>query len=205
MTRTTIIPESDHVRTPWRNGGGTTVELARSDDGPDGFDWRLSIADITSDGGFSQFPGYRRMISTVEGAGMRLDVDGRTSGDLALFVPFSFDGANETECTLLDGPIRDFNLIYRADRVSARLQWVRPDSGMRLVSPAATLLVFNAGAELTVGIDTGHAGPETPPTLGHFDMLRVESGRPPVTLDLSGTQDAVCCLVELDSGSDALV
>lgn len=200
MTQATIIPASEHVRAPWRNGGGTTVELAK-DGGPDGFDWRLSIADILAAGTFSTFEGYRRIISTVEGAGMRLTVNGRSSGDLQQFVPFVFDGADQTECTLLDGPIRDFNLIYRGDRVTARLRWIRPEDETRLRSPAATLLVFNAGAEISVRLsNAGDSGSAL--SLGRFDLVRLDAADGPESeqvVDISGTPDAVFCVVEIDA------
>ncbi|GAB3560893.1 HutD/Ves family protein [Spelaeicoccus albus] len=198
MIRTTVFPAAEHVRTPWRNGRGTTVELARQD-GPDGFDWRLSIADISSEGEFSRFPGYRRVISTVEGAGMRLTVNDVPGDDLHRFVPFWFDGADHTECELLDGPIRDFNLIYRGDRVAAHLEWCRPESDAHLVSRAATTLLFNAGADLTVQLSDGQGESGTSLTLGHFDLMRLDAhDAPAATHRLSGAPDSDYCVVEIE-------
>ncbi|WZB69374.1 HutD family protein [Achromobacter xylosoxidans] len=43
----------DYPRMPWRNGGGTTQEVACNPGGSTyGFEWRLSIADVGQDGGF---------------------------------------------------------------------------------------------------------------------------------------------------------
>lgn len=200
MLRTTIFPAQDHVRTPWRNRLGTTVELAK-EDGPDGFDWRLSIADISADGPFSQFPGYRRIISVVEGSGMSLTVNGRTGDAIGPFAPFTFDGADRTECELPDGPIRDFNLIYRDDRVSARLRWIRGGDEIRHSdeirpgAPASTRMIFNAGPDLSVS-PCGDGEPATPLTLGHFDLLRLDGPDAPA-VTVSGPEDAVWCVVEI--------
>ncbi len=44
---------------PWRNGKGNTIELLKEDlPNRDGFAWRLSMADVTSDGEFSNFSDY---------------------------------------------------------------------------------------------------------------------------------------------------
>ena len=49
---------------PWRNGGGVTREiLASGGSGSDGFDWRISIADVSEPGPFSAFPGFDRVIT----------------------------------------------------------------------------------------------------------------------------------------------
>ena len=56
-----------------RGSGAGSTEIARDGgDGLDGFGWRLSIADVGESGGFSRFAGYQRIISVLEGGGMRL-------------------------------------------------------------------------------------------------------------------------------------
>ncbi len=60
----------DHPRMPWRNGGGTTQEVACNPGGHTAsFDWRLSLADVAQDGGFSAFGGFQRIITVLEGRG----------------------------------------------------------------------------------------------------------------------------------------
>lgn len=44
---------------PWKNGGGITHEIWRTPDHDD-YDVRVSVAEVTRSGPFSQFPGYRR-------------------------------------------------------------------------------------------------------------------------------------------------
>jgi len=52
----TIISPQQFKQIPWKNGKGTTTELAISDGGTlDHFAWRLSIASVVEDGEFSDF------------------------------------------------------------------------------------------------------------------------------------------------------
>jgi hypothetical protein len=105
----------------WHNGGGMTRELLAW---PQGRDWtvRLSVAEVTKDGPFSQLPGVRRWFAVLAGEGVRLRVEGATR-ELALPTPpFEFDGAAKTDCELLGGATRDFNLMLRQG--SARMERV---------------------------------------------------------------------------------
>ena len=117
MTRLTVLRAVDYPRMPWKNGGGSTEEITRdAGDGLEGFGWRLSIADIGEPGDFSVFAGYLRIITVLQGAGMTLNIDGKDSEPLLVSDPFAFSGDSRVSCTLLDGPIRDFNLIYSPNR-----------------------------------------------------------------------------------------
>ncbi len=40
---------------PWKNGGGSTLELLQEPAADGGFHWRLSIADVATPGPFSTF------------------------------------------------------------------------------------------------------------------------------------------------------
>jgi len=104
---------------PWRNGGGVTREVVSSEgSGPQGFDWRISIADVTEPGPFSVFPGVDRVIMLVEGERMDLVVDG-VEHVLHPHEPFGFPGPSQASCSLPAGPTRDLNVMTRSDRFSA--------------------------------------------------------------------------------------
>ena len=77
ITAATILGPDTFRAMPWRNGLGTTIELLKQDlpDG-DGFAWRLSMADVTTDGEFSNFSGYDRTLLLLDGNGLMLDCDG---------------------------------------------------------------------------------------------------------------------------------
>jgi hypothetical protein len=109
-----IIRSSDYLVMPWKNGGGETTEIFVSP--PTGnFDWRISIAKVTSDGPFSSFAGYERHIMTLSGQGMMLDIEGCGVSELERLKPFSFSGDLRVIGSLVDGPVLDFNLIVRRD------------------------------------------------------------------------------------------
>lgn len=47
---------------PWKNGGGTTREIARFPPDQDEYLFRVSNAEVTSNGPFSLFPRYDRIL-----------------------------------------------------------------------------------------------------------------------------------------------
>lgn len=106
-----ILTPGDYQRMPWKNGGGVTTEIYKETSPAGEMNWRVSIADVASDGPFSAFPGIDRWIMVIEGAGMVLTVDGETKRVDRPFDPLFFSGDAETDCTLLNGPIRDFNFM----------------------------------------------------------------------------------------------
>ena len=112
---------------PWKNGLGTTREIAIDPPGASmtdaAFRWRLSIADVGQSGPFSAFPGIDRTIMVIKGKGMVLSVAGRPPRRLdKCFVPYEFSGDAATECELIDGPIQDFNLMVNRSLLSARTE-----------------------------------------------------------------------------------
>ena len=111
----------------WKNGGGTTHEIAIRPEGAalDAFDWRVSIAEVARDGPFSRFPGIDRTITLIEGAGMRLSGNGRNVLMRTPFEPYAFPGEDPVDCALLSGPIRDFNAMVRRDRARGCVAVVR--------------------------------------------------------------------------------
>ncbi|HDS1734725.1 MULTISPECIES: HutD family protein [Pseudomonas] len=187
MSQLQVLRAKDYPRMPWKNGGGFTEEITRdAGDGLEGFGWRLSIADIDESGGFSSFAGYQRIISVLQGDGMRLLVDGQLSRPLLAFDGFAFAGESQVSCKLLGGSIRDFNLIYAPQRYRARLQWL--DGSSRLFSSASTVLVFAAGKHVEVAV-SGHE----PQSLGLYDCLQVQGNDGLLGLEVHGR----FCLVEL--------
>jgi environmental stress-induced protein Ves len=106
--------------TPWKNGGGTTLELHCSPPGATlaDFDWRVSIATVASSGPFSRFPGIDRTIVLLSGEGMRLRAaDGSIDHPLTEpGIPFSFPGEACVEAILAGGVSSDFNLMTRRPR-----------------------------------------------------------------------------------------
>lgn len=141
-TATTIWRRAgEHRVMPWKNGLGETVEIARSPEGEalDGFDWRVSVAPVVADGAFSVFPGIDRTISVIEGAGMTLDVAGRSVA-LRPGVPFTYDGGLAVHGRLVDGPVRDINVMVRRGRCTCEMILVSGAGSIAAV--AATVVAY---------------------------------------------------------------
>lgn len=188
MSQLKVLRAADYPRMPWKNGGGSTEEITRdAGTGLDGFGWRLSIADIGESGGFSTFAGYQRVITVLQGAGMRLTVDGQDTRPLLPLDPFAFSGESQVSCTLLGGAIRDFNLIYSPQRYSARLQWL--DGEQRFFSSTGTLLVFSVTEALKVKV--GNSASQ----LGRYDCLQLDGNTGLLEVSSVGT----CCVIELSA------
>lgn len=119
------IPAHEYRRERWRNGLGWTREILRMPSEGD-WDWRLSIAEIEQDAAFSAFPGIERELVLLDGPGVRLRfADGTVRSVEQPFGRVRFPGEAEIFGELIDGPTRDFNLMWRRDRVDAEL-WHRP-------------------------------------------------------------------------------
>lgn len=195
MTRHQLLSPSDFRRMPWKNGAGRTTEI---DAYPpraalDAFDWRISVADVARGGPFSRFAGIDRTIVVIAGAGMRLHGNGHAVVLQALYEPYTFSGDVELDCALIDGPVRDFNLMVRRNRAHGDVTVVR-DEGARL-PPARFRFCYTATGSCECLV-AGH-----PPLVVSTDhALRVEddpaSGAPLSVNPL--TADAVALLIAID-------
>lgn len=116
-----LLGHDDYRVMPWKNGQGSTTELAIHPVGAglESFDWRVSLADVTADGDFSLFPGYDRSLMVAMGSGMELSFEG-VSAPQRLAHPgavAAFSGDWRTRARLLDGPVRDFNVMTARARL----------------------------------------------------------------------------------------
>jgi uncharacterized protein len=149
-----VLRPNDYQAMPWKNGGGTTTEIWKAVS-PDGeMLWRLSIADVASDGPFSLFPGIDRWIMVIEGKGIELAVAGQGVRRLdTLFEPFAFSGDAKTDCRLIAGPIRDFNLMVARNYGSGalRLLHLEPNAMAPFAENIAALHVLRGKIELESG------------------------------------------------------
>ena len=129
--------------TPWKNGGGTTREVAAWPPGASvqDFDWRISVATIAADGPFSAFAGIDRVITLLSGAGVHLSSqDGSVNHQLnQALQPFAFSGDVALDCDLLGGPSQDFNVMTRRGRIRANVS-IHRAGALQLRSPHGLLL-----------------------------------------------------------------
>ncbi|MHB1475294.1 MAG: HutD/Ves family protein [Dermatophilaceae bacterium] len=152
-----IVRFAELPAVPWRNGGGVTREVVSSGgSGPQAFDWRISIADVSEPGPFSVFPGVDRVITLVAGERMDLVIDGVVHV-LGLHESLRFDGASQVSCSLPAGPTRDLNVMTRSDRLSAAVA-VRDLSDTRPIAVSGSqVLVLLTGSAVVAGADERRA------------------------------------------------
>lgn len=151
------ITPAEHRVMPWKNGLGTTREIAIDPSGAAldgaGFRWRLSIADVGQSGPFSAFPGIDRTIMVISGHGMALSVAGQAPRRLdRCFEPFQFSGDVATDCQLIDGPIQDFNLMVNRTLLTSltEVRNLREVYEIPLKDQTCLAHVFAGGAEICV-------------------------------------------------------
>jgi uncharacterized protein len=139
---------SDVAPVPWRNGGGVTRELAVSP-GQGEWQWRMSVAEIESNGPFSRFDGTDRWFAVLEGAGVQLDVQGEAHCITRNSAPFYFDGGATTHCSLVDGRTQDFNLMVRRGSTPARMLRINVPTSFVLGAPKIiAVYAMNIGASV---------------------------------------------------------
>jgi environmental stress-induced protein Ves len=114
-----LTAASDAAPVPWKNGGGVTRELLRLPATGDDWILRISVADIDADGPFSSFPGVSRWFAVLSGAGVHLRWPAHARHVHAADAPLQFDGADAPDCTLVDGPTRDLNVMVRSSHARA--------------------------------------------------------------------------------------
>lgn len=146
-----ILRSNGYQRMPWRNGGGTTTEIWKAASPAGETLWRLSIADVASDGPFSEFPGIDRWIMVISGKGMELTIEAMGAKRLDRpFEPLFFSGEAKTDCRLIDGPIRDFNFMIARSFGKGTLQVSRLTPGMAapLGENTAAIHVLSGSVEI---------------------------------------------------------
>jgi environmental stress-induced protein Ves len=148
-----LIRASDCRITPWKNGGGSTTEIAAEPSGAslDAFDWRVSMASVAADGPFSEFPDIDRSLAVVKGNGLALTIGGAAAVTLGCGSdPISFAGDVATSARLIAGDIIDLNVMTRRGRFSHRLLCMRETVSCNFEGNDITVVLsLNGSTKLT--------------------------------------------------------
>jgi hypothetical protein len=110
-----ILRVRDRVAAPWKNGGGTTTEVAAHPPGAglNDFDWRVSVADVREGGPFSHFAGIDRTLVLLKGA-LSLTIEGQGTNALTPESrPLAFPGDVKTDAVLVSHVAQDLNVMTR--------------------------------------------------------------------------------------------
>lgn len=156
MTASRVLRQTDRSGTTWANGGGITYEVMASPAGAGlrDFDWRVSFADVASEGPFSYFAGVDRVLVLAEGHGMELRIDGELhmvrAGE-----PIAFPGEAQVECRLPLGATSDLNVMTRRGRCHATVDVIVVHDECTFPSPTATELLAVLDGSCALAGDAG--------------------------------------------------
>ena len=142
----TPLDPAGYRRTPWKNGGGVTVDIAEHEDA-----WRFGRTPITTPGPFSDYSGFDRAQVLVAGRGLVLktpdgEIDVRTP-----LKPVAFAGETPIVSRLKSGPVEVVNLIGNRAKVRVDLQVLH--AGAAMGRSAGTHIVYTAHGSATLAID----------------------------------------------------
>lgn len=139
----------DYRTMPWKNGGGSTTELAIFPETAsiDNFVWRLSTATVSQAGPFSHFAQIDRSLAILNGAGLVLKTDAGSTCEQSVTLtqdslPHRFAGEDNIFAELVDATVVDLNLMTRRDVCQHFMQ--RLSAGEHAISAedAQQILVF---------------------------------------------------------------
>ena len=149
-----ILRAAEGRRTPWKNGGGETVEIAVHPPGAgfDAFDWRVSTALVAADGPFSAFPGVDRTLAVLTGAGLELVVGADAPLRLTpASAPFAFPADAPCAGRLVGGPVTDLNVMTRRGRFTHAVRPLDLAGPATLDAEGGTALVFCREGSIAAG------------------------------------------------------
>ena len=115
------------MRTPWKNGGGVTLDIAFA-----GGTWRLGRTSIAVAGPFSDYTGFERMQVLVAGRGLVLETPDGEIDVCTPFRPVRFAGESPIVSRLEAGPVEVVNLIGDRRHVAIDLTVIEAGETRRL-------------------------------------------------------------------------
>ncbi len=169
-----LIRFKDLPSMPWKNGGGSTVELHTAPQGATiaDFDFRISVATVSQDGPFSIFPDIDRTLALVDGQGLTLHIAGEPDIAIDEAHPYtSFPGEVSIHATVNNGTTMDFNVMTHRGRCSHTFEVSHGTSYKVVPRGDFTLLFIAEGA----GVMIGRPG-ATADLLDRFDAIVLDAG-----------------------------
>jgi uncharacterized protein len=166
----TRLDPKAYRRTPWKNGGGVTVDIAwdyaaGAEAGSwSGVLWRLGRTEIVTPGPFSDLSGYDRILTVIGGGGLVLEVEGGAALDARMpFCPVRFRGEDRIMSRLEAGPVAVLNLI--ADRAH--------DIDVAMLAAGETR-TFAAGIAIVYAVEDSVVALDGDHPLGADEALRLD-------------------------------
>jgi uncharacterized protein len=152
----TRLDPAAYRRTPWKNGGGITLDIADAygpgaqPGGWSGMLWRLGRTQIVEPGPFSDLSGYDRILTVIGGRGLVLEIAGGTALDVREpFRPVRFVGEDRITSRLEAGPVAVLNLM--SDRKHAIDVTIMSGQDTRALDAAINIVYAIEDSEIVAG------------------------------------------------------
>jgi environmental stress-induced protein Ves len=172
--RIATIDPAAFRHTPWKNGGGVTIDLAESmlpgfaPGSWEGLVWRFGRTAIVTPGPFSDLGGYDRQQVLVSGSGLVLETPDGEIDVRRPFQPVRFTGETRIVSKLEAGPVEVVNLIGDRSRVATDLSCLT--AGATNSCAAGVHVIYAATTRCDLAID----GNACEIAIGH--ALRIDAG-----------------------------
>ena len=197
----TILSPETFKTIPCKNGLGHTTELAINSGGNlDNFNWRLSIASVVNDGDFSNFSGYQRNLVLIEGEGLILDHRNGDIDELTNLLDIAhFDGGSKTHGSLVNGGIKDFNIMTNENSFTAEVNcYVKQHSAHIALLTNKLIFAYSQTNEMNIGHGSK---PIASVPVGHLAQLQtnhVSESHKQATTVISGQNMILIELMPID-------
>lgn len=154
----TRLDPAVYRRTPWKNGGGVTVDIADAyapgaePGGWTGVIWRLGRTRIETPAPFSDLAGLDRILTVIGGRGLTLRAsDGQVFDAREPFRPVHFSGDLAVVSELEDGPVAVLNLMGARDKAAIDVRVLRGSGTASF--PPGTLVAYAPVGDAELSID----------------------------------------------------
>jgi len=158
--RIAALDPATYRRTPWKNGGGVTIDIAdeyRPGATPgawDGMIWRFGRTGTRTRAPFSDLTGYDRILAVVVGRGAVLETPDGEIDVREPFRPVRFRGETPIVSRLEAGPVEVVNLI--GDRTTVRLDMAFLNPGESRLLDAGIHVVYAPTGPIALACDGSH-------------------------------------------------
>jgi environmental stress-induced protein Ves len=143
--------------TPWKNGGGVTIDVAEAllpgfaPGSWEGMVWRFGRTAIVTPGPFSDLGGFDRAQVLVSGQGLVLETPAGEIDVRQPFKPVRFAGETAITSRLEAGPVEVVNLLGDRSRVSIELSCLA--AGATVSRPAGIHIVYAATMQCELAVN----------------------------------------------------
>lgn len=178
-----ILRAGDRAESPWKNGGGTTRQIAIFPEDADlaTFAWRISVATVAAGGEFSTFTSVDRLMLVLDGR-LELEMPGAGSLTVDATTPaLAFPGDAPVTALAPAAPVADVNVMVLRGLFTADLERRTVAGTAAVVGQDVSFILAPAGGvEVALGAEHHSLGREDAARLDHARgaLMRLRSARP---------------------------